>query len=490
MKPMPAIAHAGNRAALLAAALLAGLALVGGALSGCGNSDAGVPSIDVVTSHGSNIRREFAQAFSDWHREKYGTAVTINYPDIGGGGTGNIATYLDKAYSNGAQSTFDIAWGGGSATFGRFQPFLVKPDLPQAVIDQVPHDIFGTALHGPDDKWIAATMSNFGIVANKDRMSELGLPEPRVWADLARPEWVGKLSLGDPSKSGSVLTSYDMTFVQYGWDKGWGLITRMFANAEAIRENGSNPADDVGSAQAVAGIVIDFYGRNHVIRVGPQIVEFIIPEGGSTIDADPIAMLRGAKHAELAAHFIEFVISPPGQRLWVFKAGVPGGPRRNVLGRLSVLPELYQNESAQMFDPTNPFAQAGALKADAKAQGWRRAFMGDMIKAALVDNFPALTAARRAVIAAGNPPDLVEQFNTLPTYAQTTVGVGGDLVYGEWKPVREADQALLAAEYKPGAKEPKAAFADRIQKGLQNHWREEFATRLDALRQAAEARQK
>jgi ABC-type Fe3+ transport system substrate-binding protein len=485
MRLFQAIRHAGVRAALLAAAIVAG-----GALQACGQGDADVPHIDIVTSHGSNIRREFAQAFSDWHREKYGTAVEINYPDIGGGGTGNIATYLDKAYGNGAQSTFDIVWGGGSATFGRFQPFLVKPDLPQAVIDQVPHDIFGTPLHGPDDKWLAATMSNFGIVANKDRMSELGLSEPRVWADLAGPEWVGKLSLGDPSKSGSVLTSYDMTFVQYGWEKGWGLITQMFANAEAIRENGSNPADDVGSAQAVAGIVIDFYGRNHVIRVGPQIVEFIIPEGGSTIDADPIAMLRGAKHAELSAHFIEFVISPAGQRLWVFKAGVPGGPKRNVLGRLSILPELYKNESSLMFDATNPFAQAEALKADPKAQGWRRAFMGDLVKAALVDNFPTLTAARRAVIAAGNPPDLVEQFNTLPTYAQTTIGPGGELVYGEWKPVREADQSLLAAEYKPAAKDPKAAYADRIQKGLQNHWRQEFAVRLESLRQAAEARRK
>jgi ABC-type Fe3+ transport system substrate-binding protein len=475
-------------AARFASTTLAAFTL-SGALSACGNSDADLPHIDIVTSHGANIRREFAQAFSQWHKEKYGSDVVINYPDIGGGGTGNIATYLDKAYSNGAQSTFDIVWGGGSATFGRFTPFLVKPDLPQSVIDQVPHDIFGTPLHGPNDLWIAATMSNFGIVANKDRMRELGLAEPRVWADIARPEWVGDLSLGDPSKSGSVLTSYDMTFTQYGWDKGWGLIAEMFANAEAIRENGSNPADDVGSAQAVAGIVIDFYGRNHVIRVGPQIVEFIIPEGGSTIDSDPIALLKGAKHAELANHFIEFVISPPGQRLWVFKAGVPGGPARNVLGRLSVLPELYKNESDRMFDPTNPFAQAGALKADAKASGYRRAFMGDLIKSTLVDNFAALTAARRAIIAAGNPQDLVDRLTEPPTYATTTVGTDGSLVYSDYRPIRDADQAILAAEYKPTDKS-KTPFTDRIQKGLQNHWRAEFAQRLDALRKDAESRRK
>ncbi len=468
---------------------LATATLLALALAACGKSDADTPHIDIVTPHGSNIRREFAQAFSDWHKQKYGTAVTINYPDIGGGGTGNIATYLSSAYDHGAASTFDIVWGGGSATFGRFERFLVKPDLPQALLDQVPPDIFGTPLHGPGDLWIAATMSNFGIVANKDRMTELGLAEPKVWADLAKPAWFGDLSIADPSKSGSVLTSYDMTFVQYGWDKGWGLLTRYFANAAVVRDNGSNPADDVGSATAVAGIVIDFYGRNHVIRVGPQIVEFIIPQGGSTIDADPIAMLKGAPHAELAAHFIEFVISPPGQRLWVFKAGVPGGPRRNVLGRLTVLPELYKNESAMMFDATNPFAQAEALKADPKASAARRAFMGDLVKSALVDNYAALLAARRAVIAAGDPPDLEAAFDKLPTFRSSTVSPGGDLVYSDYRDVTAAEQAALAAEYKP-REEAKLPYADRIQKSLESHWRQEFAARFEALRQAAEARRK
>jgi ABC-type Fe3+ transport system substrate-binding protein len=475
---------------VMRAALCAGITLAALLLAACGNGrQTGVVTLDIVSPHGSNIRREFAQAFSAWHQKKYGTPVNINYPDIGGGGTGNIARYLENQYSHGATSTFDLVWGGGSASFGQYQKFLVKPELPRSVLDQVPHDIFGTPLHGPGDVWIAATMSNFGIVVNKDRLKELGLTMPKTWADIAGGEWIGDLSLGDPSKSGSVLTSYDMTFAQYGWDKGWGLMTRMFANANAIRENGSDPSDDVGSAQAVAGIVIDFFGRTNVIRVGPRIVQFIIPQGGSTIDADPIALLKGSPHADIASHFIEFVISPPGQRLWVFKAGVPGGPKRDVLGRLSVLPELYAKESDEMFDPTNPFAQAGALKADPKKQADRRAFLGDMIKSALVDNEEALVAARRAVRAAGDPPELMAGFDALPTFAETTIGADGSLVYGPWQPVDEAHVGALAAEYRPkNAK--KAASMERIQTGLRDHWRTEFADRLEKLRSQAEARQR
>ncbi len=191
------------------------------------------------------------------------------------------------------------------------------------------------------DNWIAATMSNFGIVINKDRIAELGLATPVRWADIAGPSWFGYLTLADPSKSGSVRSGYEMIFQQYGWAKGWGLLTLMFANAGELRDVGSTPADDVGSAQALAGIVIDFFGRKQMLRVGPSLVGFVVPEGGSTIDPDPIAVLKGAPHAELAAHFVEFVISPEGQRLWVFRAGTPGGPQRTALGRMAVLPALY-----------------------------------------------------------------------------------------------------------------------------------------------------
>ena len=56
---------------------------------------------------------------------------------------------------------------------------------------------------------------------------------PRKWEDLAGAEWFGRLSLADPSKSGSVKSSYEMIFQQYGWEKGWGVVTELFANPSA-----------------------------------------------------------------------------------------------------------------------------------------------------------------------------------------------------------------------------------------------------------------
>jgi ABC-type Fe3+ transport system substrate-binding protein len=481
--------------------LAATLILLTLALTSCTKSeDPSLPELIIVSPHGADIRREFSDAFSDWHQKKYGTRVNVQWPDVGG--TGNVVKDLEGAYRKGQAPSYDLAFGGGSATFEFFRQrgFLEKPNLPDSTLNQVPKDIFGASLHGKDDTWIAATMSNFGIVYNKDRIRELGLKTPRVWEDLAQPDWFGRISLADPSKSGSVRSSYDQIFIQYGWEKGWGVLVRMFANTESLREAGSAPADDVGSAQAVAGVVIDFFGRKAVIRAGQNLVGFLIPEGGSITDADPIAMLKGAPHPELAAHFIEFVISEEGQKLWTFRANTGhGGPRHYVLGRLSVRPDMYEKYAAEMFDPTNPFANPQPLRANEKETIQRSAFIGELIKAALIDNHRALLDARLAIKAAGDPKDLLARLEAVPTFIPTHVE-GDTQIDDPEKPITSDQQGVLAAEYKPSApkkddpepiahaKKIKAAHAAQTQTNLVNHWRSEFATRLLNLQKEAQSR--
>lgn len=448
------------------------------------DNDPSIPELTILTPHGSDIRLEFEKAFTAWHQQKYHSPVRLRWPDIGGGGTGVIIHYLDPLYASGNTSGYDVIWGGGSFVFDNFRQrgYLEKPKLPPEVLNQVPPDIFGTPLHGKDDQWIAATLSNFGIVINKQRIAELHMTTPTVWADLADAQWFNNLSLTDPSKSGSVLTSYNMIFAQYGWEKGWALMTRIFANAALIRSSGADPADDVGSASAIAGIVIDFYGRKHIIRVGSSIVGFVIPKGGSTIDADPIAVLRGAPHADLAAHFIEFVISPEGQRLWTYQRGIPGGPDRYVLGRMSVLPELYENESENMFEPTFPFTRAKPLKLDPKEQAYRSIFLGDLIKSTLVDNHDLLVQTRAAIKNAGDPPDLLAVLDSLPSFTPTTLNpAADDLIPDSQRPITTDQLPILADEFKPSSTSSKSLFTDRLQARLKEQWELQYQARLTDL---------
>ena len=73
-------------------------------------------------------------------------------------------------------------------------------------------------------------------------------------------------------------------------------------------------------------MIIDFYGRSQVDAVGDQRMGYVEPRDATAINPDPIAVVRGAEHPELAIRFIEFVLSDEGQRLWNIRA-TTGGPR-------------------------------------------------------------------------------------------------------------------------------------------------------------------
>ena len=99
-------------------------------------------------------------------------------------------------------------------------------------------------------------------------------------------------------------------------------------------------------ATAAAGMCIDFYGRfqsESVRKPGWHLTHAhtSLPMGGSSVGVDTIGLMRGAPDAALAREFIEFVISPEGQKLWNWKVGTPGGPHKYALRRLPILPSLY-----------------------------------------------------------------------------------------------------------------------------------------------------
>lgn len=380
--------------------------------------------LQIVSPHGSAIKFEFEQAFTRWHQEHYGTPVKILWPTIGSNGTTEITKSLTTTYIDAKRpsSGYDIVFGGGSANFDSMAKsnFLEAPNppLPASVLDRAATNVRGKSLRGPDNLWIAATMSNFGFVVNKTRLAELHLATPSTWKDLASPQWFGNLSLADPSKGSSVKTCFEMMLQQYGWQEGWPLLVRFFANAEAIQVSGSTPGDEAASGNAAAGIVIDFYGRTAIIKQGSATMAFIVPEGGSTLDPDPIAVLKGAPHPALASHFIEFVVSDAGQKLWIQRPGTPGGPERKALGRMSTIPDQYETQLAYLTDPANPFTSKTELKINARLISLRSPFIGETIKAALIDSHAELRAARQAVLKAGDPPELLAMFDELP-FAET-----------------------------------------------------------------------
>jgi iron(III) transport system substrate-binding protein len=303
-----------------------------------------------------------------------------------------------RAFSAG----IDILFGGGTYDHGMAadRGFSVPP-WPEG---HRPEELFtapdGTPLipqHVSGEVWwsshfIGTCISTFGICSNRDRLKELGFDSPpRIWRDLADPRYFRQIGVADPTKSGSIAKAFEMiiqqecrlaaeaagfsqadieTFetriaaarlprgtmppevpdayqqaIETGWQNGLNLIRRIGANARYFTDSAGKVPIDVSKGDAAAGIVIDFYGRYQAEfsrdRQGQPRMEYFTPLGGSSVSADPVSLLRGAPHRDIGVRFIEFAISPEGQKLWTYRPGTPGGPQQFALRRLPIRRDFY-----------------------------------------------------------------------------------------------------------------------------------------------------
>ncbi|MCK4973146.1 MAG: ABC transporter substrate-binding protein, partial [Candidatus Heimdallarchaeota archaeon] len=100
--------------------------------------------------------------------------------------------------------------------------------------------------------------------------------------------------------------------------EGWSLMTRMGANS-GIYPGSVDTRAAVVSGEVGIAMTIDFYG---VIagQENPD-TEYIIPEGQSIVNGDPIALGAHVDDQEAAEAFLEYLFSPEGQSIW-FTPGV------------------------------------------------------------------------------------------------------------------------------------------------------------------------
>jgi iron(III) transport system permease protein len=345
-----------------------------------------VDEIVVLTPHWDGIRFEFSNGFAKYWKERTGRDVTMRWLDIGG--TSDIVKYINgqfKQTPNGID--IDLFFGGGADSFvelehkGLLAPVNVAPEI----LDAIPQNISGVPLYSLNKVWFANAISAFGLLYNKVAIDRLGLPKPRSWIDLSKPEYFGLVGAGDPRKSGSMHAMFEIILQGYGWDKGWQILQKIARNVNNFTGTASQIGKDVATGEIIYGIAIDTYAGDIIRQVGADRLEYHLPDDFAAINGDCIAMLKGAPHSEAASAFIEFILSKEGQLLWYAKKGAPGGPVRSNLGKLSVIPSLYGTVEPATIFQGNPFTLPNILAYDAEKAGKRWNLFNDIFGTFLID---------------------------------------------------------------------------------------------------------
>jgi ABC-type Fe3+ transport system substrate-binding protein len=357
-----------------------------------------------------------------------------------------IAQEARKAFlESNVSCGIDLFFGGGSFDFirqaqaGRLVASNVLKAHPDWFQDDViPQSYAGEPYWDQEGRWFGNVLSSYGIISNRDSLTRLGIAEPpRHWDDLTNPRLIGEVALCDPTKSSSIAKAFENMIqqkmqqrlaalrkaepnlptkelearaVREGWLAGLQMLLQMGANARYFTDSSQKPPIDVSQGNSAVGVCIDFYGRYQAEAAqrhgGSDRLKFLTPSGGSVSSVDPIALMRGAPHREVAEAFIEYTLSMEGQKLWNFKVGTPGGPERFALRRLPVRRDYYREKDWSQYrsDPD-------ALPFDEKEQliyrpEWTTGIFREMafvIRVMCLDTHLELVEAWRELIRAGMP---------------------------------------------------------------------------------------
>lgn len=184
--------------------------------------------------------------------------------------------------------------------------------------------------------YVAQGISALGIVWN----SKSGTPEPKEWRDLTAPAFKDKVTTPDPALSGA---SLDLLIgLQNGMgDNAWQLFDDLKKNGMVVSGPNAQAVTPVmqGAKAAVFGAV-DYVTYGNIAQ--GESLKVIFPASGTVIAPRPMMILKSTQHEQEAKAFIDYVLSPEGQKMvadaWLMPARTDVAAKRPLLSELKLLP--------------------------------------------------------------------------------------------------------------------------------------------------------
>lgn len=150
-----------------------------------------------------------------------------------------------------------------------------------------------------------------GYSYNTTELAKRKLPEPKCWADLAKPVYKDDVQVANPNSSG---TSYTMlaTLVQImGEDKAFDFMKAMHKNVNQYTKSGAAPARAAATGESLIGITFQHDAVTQAVNGAP--VKIVSPCEGTGYEIGSMSIIKGAKNMDNAKKWYDWALSVEGQ---------------------------------------------------------------------------------------------------------------------------------------------------------------------------------
>lgn len=152
-----------------------------------------------------------------------------------------------------------------------------------------------------------------GYSFNTEQLARRKLPEPKCWADLAKPEYKDEVQVADPNSSGTAYTKVATLVQLMGEDKAFDFLKAMHKNVNQYTKSGAAPARAAATGESLIGIT--FLHDAVAQAVGGAPVKIVSPCEGTGYEIGSMSIIKGAKNMANAKAFFDWALTPEAQAL-------------------------------------------------------------------------------------------------------------------------------------------------------------------------------
>ncbi|USK44030.1 extracellular solute-binding protein [Cytobacillus oceanisediminis] len=254
----------------------------------------------IYSPHGKDILSKFEQQFE----EKY--QIDVEWLDMGS------QEILDRIRSEKNNPQADVWWGAPSVNFDQAKDEgLLKPYEPSYA------GSLAEGFHDPEWHWSGTSQTPEVIMYNSKELSED--EAPKDWDELLDPKWKDEIIIRYPLASGTMRTIFSAmiyrdfkdskdTAAGYEWLEKLDANTKEYAANPEMMYNKVAKGEGKLSVWAMPDVVMLKENKNYPF-------EFIIPERGTPVLTEGIAVVNDAPHPKAAEAFYEFVNTPEAAKI-------------------------------------------------------------------------------------------------------------------------------------------------------------------------------
>jgi iron(III) transport system substrate-binding protein len=275
----------------MASRLALWLVLAGGVIAAVTGAVAQTTEKELVVyaSMPSEIVDYVAKVFGEKHGIKVSTVKA---------GTGDL---LNRIRAERARPAADVMWAG-FAGGGKSAPDLFEPYKSPGLTNVEPWMVDQSGYNTPYAATTMVIMYSTKLLKREEA--------PQCWADLAKPEWKGKVVHADPSKSSAAYTALTLWLQLFGRDeKGWKMVEDMTRNMNIVLRS-SLVFQQVGQGEYPVGVTYE-EGAFKYVQAGAAGI--IYPCEGTIVHPEGLFMVKNARNAGTGRRFADWLITPEVQ---------------------------------------------------------------------------------------------------------------------------------------------------------------------------------